>query len=88
MIYDETWSYSYDRIEQYLSDCGAARGEVSCDSSDGSVYLLENCEVTISPLPERTVGKLSLPQTRIRISGPGSEDFYHGFYLHFLSGGA
>lgn len=79
-VYDETWSYPYEQIEKYLFTCGAAY--------DGFVYSLEECEVTLRSLPDRVIGKLHLPQTRITISGPGSEAFYHGFYLNFLSGGA
>ncbi|MBQ0041050.1 MAG: hypothetical protein KBS56_03390 [Clostridiales bacterium] len=47
-----------------------------------------DCQVDLECLPEREVGPISFPQTRVVIEGEKAEDVYHGFYLHFLSGGA
>ena len=71
MRYDEVWSYSVDRIQEYFDS------------------LVENsCTVELERMPERQVGRISFPQTRVVIEGEDAEHVYHGFYLHFLSGGA
>ena len=80
MSYDEKWSYSADRIEEYILSLGA--------SGNDHIFVLDACTVRLEPLPDRQVGMLTFPQTRIIIEGPGAETFYHDFYLHFLSGGA
>ncbi len=80
MDHDEIWSYSYERIQEYLLSLGA--------DMDGDIYSLPACTVALESLPDRQLGGLSFARTRVRIEGPGSEEFYHGFRLHFLSGGA
>lgn len=80
MDHDEIWSYSYERIQEYLLSLGA--------DMDGDIYSLPACTVALESLPDRQLGGLSFARTRVRIEGPGSEEFYHEFRLHFLSGGA
>ena len=81
MIYDEKWSYAYGRIREYLLEQGARE--------HGDVFDLADCTVTLEALPDRKVGELGFEQTRVRIEGPGADDFYHHhFKLKFLSGGA
>lgn len=46
------------------------------------------CMIELEAMPARFVGKLGLPNTRVRIEGPAAEAFYRKFYLRFLSGGA
>lgn len=71
MKYDEVWSYSVDRIQEYFDS------------------LTENdCSVNLESLPERRVGNMCFPQTRVVIEGENAEAIYHKFHLHFLSGGA
>lgn len=71
MRYDEVWSYSVDRIQEYF-DLADDRG----------------CTIELEAMPERKMGIISFPQTRVVIDGDDAEQVYHGFYLHFLSGGA
>lgn len=80
MTYSGDWGYTYNQIESYILDCGAVK--------TGSSYELPDCFIRLEALPPRSVGRLSFPHTRVVIDGPGAEEFYHAFFLHFLSGGA
>ncbi len=88
MTYDEKWSYTYEQIEEYVMSCGAKKaGPCGPDASYVCRYILPDCEVTLEALPDRPMGNLVFPNTRIRIEGPGADSFYHGFRLRFISGG-
>lgn len=80
MTYDEKWSYSYEQIEDYVLECGAIK--------TGSTYTLPECIVVLEALPPRLTGHLEFPSTRVIIDGSGAAEFYKGFFLNFLSGGA
>ena len=85
MKYDEVWSYPIDRIRNYFNsvyECTDSEGSESV-FSDGVSFSLK-----LEALPDRQVGPISFPQTRVVIEGTDAEQVYHGFYLHFLSGGA
>lgn len=95
MNYDQVWSYTYDQIEAYVLGQGAnkecivpgGRAPADCDASISAQYTLCDCTVILQALPDRSLGHLVFPRTRVLIDGPGAEEFYHGFYLNFLSGG-
>ncbi|MBR2539258.1 MAG: DUF1952 domain-containing protein [Mogibacterium sp.] len=80
MTYDEKWSYPYEQVENYILTCGAIK--------TGSTYTLPECIVVLEALPPRLIGHLEFPSTRVLIDGPGADEFYKGFFLNFLSGGA
>lgn len=44
-------------------------------------------DVTVIPLPDRTLGSMNMPQTRIIISGDNADELYHRFYLSFMTAG-
>ena len=44
-------------------------------------------EAEIVHLPDRKIGKMALPQTRVIISGVDAEEVHRKFVLHFLSAG-
>jgi len=44
-------------------------------------------DVSVIPLPDKMIGALTLPQTRIIIKGESAEEIYHQFRLHFLKAG-
>ena len=46
------------------------------------------CEITVSPLPDRQLGKLNFPQTRVIIEGENAEILHSAFSVNFLCGGA
>lgn len=41
----------------------------------------------VTPLPPKKMGSLSLPQTRVIISGQDAEEIHRQFVLHFLTAG-
>ena len=46
-----------------------------------------NDDVTVIPLPDKTVGPMTIPQTRIIITGVNAEELYRRFYLSFMTAG-
>lgn len=44
-------------------------------------------DVTVIPLPERTLGSMTMPQTRIIITGENADELYRRFYLSFMTAG-
>lgn len=44
-------------------------------------------EVEVTALPEKRVGSMLLPQTRIVITGDDADELYHRFYLSFMTAG-
>lgn len=44
-------------------------------------------DVTAIPLPYKTVGSMTLPQTRVIISGENADELYRRFYLSFMTAG-
>ena len=44
-------------------------------------------EVKIIPMPEKRLGSMTMPQTRIIITGDNAEELYHHFYLSFMTAG-
>lgn len=82
--YDEIWGYPCERIREYLLNSGAGRDGDPCEAD---VYDTAGCRIVLETLPDRRVGKLTLPRTRVRMEGPGAEAYHQAFFLHFLSGG-
>ena len=44
-------------------------------------------DVRIIPLPERTLGSMTMPQTRIIITGDNDDELYRRFYISFMTAG-
>lgn len=44
-------------------------------------------DVTVIPLPDRTLGSMTMPQTRIIITGDNADELYRRFYLSFMTAG-
>lgn len=44
-------------------------------------------EADVIPLPTKKIGALSLPQTRVVISGHDAEEIHRQFVLNFLTAG-
>lgn len=44
-------------------------------------------EVTVIPLPDRTLGSMTMPQTRIIITGENADELYRRFYFSFMTAG-
>jgi len=43
--------------------------------------------VTVIALPDRRLGSMVMPQTRIIITGNDADELYHRFYLSFMTAG-
>lgn len=69
-----------------VADPGA-HPEPIIDSDEYYEFEMPDCKVILVPMPERPFGHFTFPQTRLMIDGPGSEVFYRGFLLNFLTGG-
>ena len=51
-------------------------------------FFSENCDcVTVTSLPDRKLGSMVMPQTRIIIEGDNADELYHRFYLSFMTAG-
>jgi hypothetical protein len=44
-------------------------------------------DAAVIPLPDRTLGSMTMPQTRIIISGENADELYRRFYLSFMTAG-
>lgn len=44
-------------------------------------------EVTVEKLPDRSLGSMTMPQTRLMIRGDNEDELYRRFYLSFITAG-
>lgn len=60
----------------------------AADAERIKAFFGDRCDdVTIIPLPDRALGPMIVPQTRIIISGENADELYHRFYLSFMTAG-
>ena len=52
-----------------------------------SFFRSNRGEAEIVHLPERKIGNMTLPQTRVIISGADAEEVHRKFVLHFVTAG-
>lgn len=58
------------------------------DAERVKAFFGESCDdVTVIALPQRMLGPMALPQTRIIIKGEDADELYHRFYLSFMTAG-
>ena len=58
------------------------------DAERVKAFFRENPgEVRTISLPDRKLGSMTMPQTRIIISGENADELYHRFYLSFMTAG-
>lgn len=69
--YDEVWALEAERVKAFFDE---SRSEHKCD-------------VTVIPMPNRSIGPVSMPQTRIIMSGEGADELYRRFCLKFMTAG-
>ena len=81
MKHEEIWAVSYERICEFFEKTPGIQ-LIGCGEYSG-----EGIQIMVSCLPERALGSLKFPQTKVYIDGVNSEDFYRFFRLHFLSAG-
>ena len=69
--YDEVWAVEAERIRAFFDE---SRSDHVCDAD-------------AIPMPSRSIGPMSVPQTRIIISGEGADELYRRFCLKFMTAG-
>ena len=79
----ETWSLPAARIRAFF----LAQSDVLQRNAD--VFSCRQCEIRLTSLPPRTVGRFDFPQTRVEFSGPeeDTEAIRKRFVLQFISAG-
>ena len=69
--YDEVWAVEAERVRAFFDE--ACSGHI--------------CDADVIPMPARSIGPMSVPQTRIIISGDGADELYRRFCLKFMTAG-
>ena len=79
----ETWSIAYERIAAFFSVQEDVRAE-----GEGR-YFFGGCEIRLTPLPPRRVGRFCFPQTRAEFDGleEDRDTIHRRFVLQFISAG-
>ena len=80
--YCETWAIAYDRIYSFF------RQMEDIQYIEKS-FCFSKCKIQLTALAPRNLGPVSVPQTRVEISGPEREaqEIHHRFVMQFLSAG-
>ena len=83
MVIDEEWRVKTERIEEFFE---GLPGTVKCGPG---FYKNGSCEIRTSALTEHRIGTLSIPNTRVQISGDDTETelIYKKFFHTFISAG-
>ena len=79
----QIWSISADRINAFFQQQNdVLQNEDTC-------YSCGNCEIRITVLPRRNVGRFSFPQTQVDFNGPEQDAvaIHQRFVLQFISAG-
>ena len=69
--HDEVWAVETERVKAFFDESRSGH----------------KCDVTVMPMPVRSIGPVSVPQTRIIISGDGADELYRRFCLKFMTAG-
>ena len=79
----EIWAIPLDRIERFFQSQNDVRPNGNGDFSFGQ------CEIRITSMPEREIGRLRFPQTQMEFEGPDAdtERIHRRFVLQFISAG-
>ena len=79
----ETWSISHERITAFFS------GQEDLRAEGEGCFSFGRCEIRLTPLPLRRVGRFCFPQTRVEFDGPEKESdaIHRRFVLQFISAG-
>ena len=82
MIIDENWAVDPERVRGFFEEFPNAEA-----TQDG--FLLDGCEIRLTPIDATLFGKWSMKRTGIRMEGPddAANALYRKFFLRFLSAG-
>lgn len=83
MQISEIWSISDERIKDFF----LTQNDVRQNADDRFSY--GQCEVRLSSMPQRQIGRFCFPQTQVEFEGPESdtEEIHRRFVLQFISAG-
>ena len=83
MPISEIWSIPEERIRAFFS------GQDDVIEAGENGFSCGLCHILITPLPQRCVGGLSFPQTKVVFRGPEPDitDIHQRFILQFISAG-
>ena len=83
MTVDEIWSVPVERIKDFF----LAQNDVR--QVDNVRFSCGQCEILLTSLPLRRVGRFCFPQTRVEFDGPkkDTEEIHRRFILQFISAG-
>lgn len=78
------WSIPVRRIRAFFT----SQKDVCASGED--IFSFGTCRVLLTVLPERRIGTLAFPQTRVEFCGDEADtsELYHRFWLNFISAGA
>ena len=79
----EIWSISQERINEFL----LAIGGIPLEDAGG--YSFDGCQVRLTVLPDRMIGRYPICRTQVHFSGEEekTERIHRAFKLRFLSAG-
>ena len=80
----ETWSIADERIRVFFLS------QKDVIQKENNRFSYGQCEVSLTPLPLRQVGRFRFPQTQVEFIGPegDTETIHRRFFLQFISAGA
>lgn len=82
MNYDEIWGIAFPRVSGYFSEQSDVKKENDC------LFHYKEARIELEALPDKHMGSMRIPHTRVLISGEEDADALHRrFYLRFLSAG-
>lgn len=69
--YDEVWALETERVKAFFDESRSGH----------------KCDVDVIAMPDRSIGPISVPQTRIIINGEGADELHRRFCLKFMTAG-
>lgn len=81
--YTQDWAVSFERIDDFF------RNDPEITPRAPGQYAYKTCEIILARLPDRRLGPLVFPRSRVEISGmdEDAEKIYRRFFLQFASAG-
>lgn len=82
-VIQRDWAVSFDRVDGFL------RSDPEIAPQTSGKYVYKACEITLERLPDRRLGSLVFPQSRVELSGADEdvEKIYRKLLLQFASAG-
>ena len=82
IAHDEVWGVALWRCREFFAS------QKDVETLNENRFRYGDCVIELIPLPDRRMGSLVFPNTRLTFSdGACTEKIYRRFYLRFLSAG-